>query len=379
LTATPPEHTVSTAVAYTLEQCWHRVPGGTATSALGTAAALAARGDTRVIGVSAWHRRPPPRAFSPAVPVRLLPLPRRALYEAWHTLRAPRVERATGPVDVIHATGMAIPPRTAPLVVTVHDLAFVDHPEYGTRHGSRFFRRSLALTRRHADLVLCPSDATRRDCIANGIDAARLRVIPWGVEPVAPADPADRAAEDERLAVFGLADTPFVLWVGTIEPRKNLAGLVEAFAQLGRRDVLLALVGPSGWNEDLRARLAPIAPRVRVLGFVAPADLQLLYRRADVFCYPSLTEGFGMPVLEAMAAGAAVVTSQGTATAEVLGQAGITVEPRDPVALAEAMRTVLEDMSRREALQRAAVARAATFTWQRTAALTAHAYAELAP
>jgi glycosyltransferase involved in cell wall biosynthesis len=375
------ERSRSVRVAYTLEQCWHRVPGGTAASALGAARALHARGDVELVGVAARHRHAPAEPWRPSIPVRHLPLPRRALYESWHTLRAPEIERATGPVDVIHATGMAIPPKTAPLVVTVHDLAFLHHPDHPTRAGMRFFRRSLELTRRHADLVLCPSDATRRDCVEHGLAPEKVRVVPWGIEPpeiVATPDSArDRTTDTDDVRQLGLTPGRYVLWVGTIEPRKNLATLVEAFARLDHPDLTLALVGPAGWNEDLSARLAPVAPRVRVLGFVPAPTLRALYRHAAAFCYPSLLEGFGMPVLEAMAAGAAVVTSKGTATEEVLGAAGLAVDPLDPAAVADALAAVVDDPAVRSRLGAAAQARAAAFTWERTAALTADAYCEV--
>src|SRR5262245_16057847 len=113
---------LNTRVALTLEQCWHPVPGGTAVAALELTRALAARDDVEVVGVTAWHRAVAPALFRPPVQMRQLALPRLALYESWHYLRRPAVERATGPVDVIHATGWALPPRTAPLVTTIHDL-----------------------------------------------------------------------------------------------------------------------------------------------------------------------------------------------------------------------------------------------------------------
>ena len=361
-------------VAYTLEQCWHRVPGGTATSALGVARALAAidDADIELVGVAARHRDPPPPEFCPAVPVRALGLPRRVLYESWHTLGRPHVERATGAVDVIHATGMAIPPRTAPLIVTVHDLAFERFPAHATRNGLRFFRRSLVLTRRHADLVLCPSEATRRDCIAAGIGAERIRVVPWGVDPV----DAEAVAADAPsvLAKHGLQRRSFVLFVGTIEPRKNLAALASAFRDIADAGLVLAVVGPAGWNEDLDALLAPVRHRVRVLGFVARRELNVLYANASVFCYPSLLEGFGMPVLEAMAAGAAVITSVGTATAEVAADAGVLVDPTDTAALGAAIARVVSDDRHADELRRRAQERAATFTWARAAELTIDAY-----
>lgn len=366
-------------VAYTLEQCWHRVPGGTATSAVGVARAIVAGerdvpGEARpveLIGVSAHHRQAAPHELAVPIAMRSIRLPRRALYESWHTLRRPSVERATGQVDAIHATGMAIPPRTAPLVVTVHDLAFVHFPRHATRNGLRFFRQSLELTRRDADLVLCPSDATRRDCIAAGIDATRVRVVPWGVDPAPLLDASVSAAV---LARHGLAARRYILFVGTIEPRKNLAVLASAFQRLSALDLTLALVGPAGWNEDLSALLAPVRDKVRVLGHVSRADLDALYAHASVFCYPSLLEGFGMPVLEAMAAGSAVITSAGTATEEVAGNAGVLIDPHDPVALADAIERVVSDHEHADALRRAAVARAATYTWARAAQQTIDAY-----
>lgn len=361
-------------VAYTLEQCWHRVPGGTATSALGAARAIAARGDVELVGVAARHDAPPPPAFVPPVVVRHLPLPRPVLYETWHALRRPKVERATGPVDVVHATGMAVPGTDAPLVVTVHDLAFVTYPGHATRHGLRFFRRAIELTRRHAALVLCPSEATRRDCLRHGFDEARLRVVPWGVERPAPDETGEAAVAAAR-ARFALAGR-YALWVGTVEPRKNLAALLDAWARLDRRDVQLVLAGPDGWNEDLSGRLARLDGRVRTLGFVPHDQLAPLYAGADVFCYPSLLEGFGMPVLEAMAAGAPVITSAGTATEEAAGGAARTVDPHDVAALADALAEVLDDATHREAMRSAGLAHAATCTWQRTAADTVAAYRE---
>ena len=361
-------------VGYTIEQCWHRVPGGTATSAIGTARALSERGDVDLIGVAARHRELPPSPWTPPIPVRHLALPRRALYESWHSLRRPRIERATGDVDVIHATGMAIPPRSAPLVVTVHDLAFLRYPQHATRNGARFFRRSLELTKRDADLVLCPSDATRRDCIAAGIEADRLRVVPWGVNPRAAT-----AAPSTSVRELGLIPGRYVLWVGTVEPRKNLATLAAAFSLLERRDLTLALVGPQGWNEDMRTRLAPIESQTRVLGFVSGDELGALYEHAAAFCYPSLLEGFGMPVLEAMAAGAPVVTSRGTATEEVLGGCGIAVDPLDAEAIADALASLVDDAAQRARFATLARNRAAEFRWERTAELTAATYREVAP
>jgi glycosyltransferase involved in cell wall biosynthesis len=372
-------------VAYLLEQCWHRVPGGTATSALGVAQAIAepapvdaaAFADVELVGVSARHDAPPIAELRPPVPVHALRLPRRALYEAWHTFGRPGVELATGPVDLIHATGMAIPPRTAPLVVTVHDLAFVRYPQHATRNGLRFFRQSLRRTKERADVVLCPSEATRRACIEEGIEVAKLRVVPWGVAPAPVLDPDDAA---RVLAERGLRPEGYVLFVGTVEPRKNLRTLVAAFARIQRDlDVDLALVGPAGWNEDLDAALRPVRDRTHLLGHVSRHELDVLYAHAAVFTYPSLLEGFGMPVLEAMAAGAVVVTSLGTATEEVAGDAALLVDPLDEADLAQALARACSDAALAADLRTRARARAATFTWSRAAQRTVEAYRQCLP
>jgi glycosyltransferase involved in cell wall biosynthesis len=364
-------------VAVTVEQSWHRVPGGTATSILGTLGALRRRSDLDLVGVAARHAGPAPEAFRPPIPVAHLPLGRRALYETWHALRWPPVERATGPVDLVHATAVAVPPTKAPLVVTIHDLAFLAAPEQYTRHGLRFFRRGTELARRHASLVLVPSEATAQECRDAGFDAGRIRVVPWGV------DAHDVTADEVAAAsqAHGL-DRPYVLFVGTVEPRKNLAAVIAGMRALAGREVDLALVGPDGWNEDLDARLRELDGTgigVRRLGFVAPTDLAPLYAGCAAFCFPSLREGFGMPVLEAMAHGAPVVTSSGTATAEVAGPDALLVDPHDHAAVGAALARLLDDPALADDLRARGRARAATFTWDRTAELTAAAYAEAAP
>ncbi len=364
-------------MAVTVEQCWHRVPGGTATSAIGTLRALAARDDLDLVGVAARHADPPPAAFALPLPVVHLPLPRVALYEAWHALRWPGVERATGPVDVVHGTAIAVPPAKAPLVMTIHDLAFLADRSQPTRHGLRFFERGTELARRRAELVLVPSEATATECREHGFDDDRIRLVPWGVDAV--------EVTEEQVATMRQArglGRPYVLFVGTIEPRKNLQGLVRAMALLAGREIDLVLVGPEGWNEDVAALLAALDGTgigVHPLGFLAPDELPPLFRGCAAFCFPSLREGFGMPVLEAMAHGAPVVTSAGTATAEVAGDDALLVDPEDHEAIAKALARILDDPALADDLRVRGRARAATFTWQRTAELTAAAYAEVAP
>lgn len=209
------------------------------------------------------------------------------------------------------------------------------------------------------------------DCVLAGFDVDRLRLVPLGVRGV----PRTLEEVSHARAKHGLA-RPYVLFTGTVEPRKNLRRLLRAFAQLPRRDVDLVLVGPAGWKESLEAELAPLEGRVHVLGFVEREELEALLAGADVFCLPSLKEGFGLPVLEAMRQGVPVVTSKDTSTAEVAGDAGLLVDPLDEAAIAAAIEELLEDRALAEGLAAAGQARAATYTWERTAAAAMAVYAE---
>ncbi len=358
-------------VAAPLEQCWHDVPGGTARTSIDLTDALARRSDVSVIGVAARHSSPPPPPWRPSVPVEHLPLPRSLLYEAWHGLRRPRVEAATGPVDVCHVVGGAIAPSAAPLVVTVHDLAFVHHPEMFTRHGRRFFNRALALTIDRARMVFVPSQATLEDCVRAGVDRDRLRHVPWGVTVGEPG-PGDV----ERVRRTHGIDGPYVVMVGTLEPRKNLRGVLAAWRMLDRDGVQLVVVGPAGWGDAVDDDELP--PRLVRTGFVPGADRDALYRGALASVYPSLLEGFGLPVLESMALGCPVVTSSGTSTEELVdGGLGLAVDPGSPAAIAGALRTLIDDDGLRSTMAARAKEAAEAYTWERSASLVVDGYQEV--
>jgi glycosyltransferase involved in cell wall biosynthesis len=352
-------------VAYTLEQCWHAVPGGTAVAALRIAEAMDDEDDIRLIGVAGRHRHLPPEPWVPSIPIAHLPVAGAVLYETWLRLGWPRVERATGPIDVAHATGLVPCATSAPLVVTLHDLAWKHDPSQFSRHGVRVFDDSLAAMQQRADLVLCASQATMDDASFAGLPDDRLRLVPLGVD-VEPTNPAEIA---RVRRVYRLPER-YLLFVGTLEPRKNLAGLTAALAHLD--DPLpLVVAGADGWGDlgiDERAD-------VQFVGFVPAEDLDALYGGAEVFCYPSHREGYGLPVLEAMAHGIPVVTSVGTATEETAGNAAVLVDPSDPADIA---RGIGEAARRRNELSVKGLARAQRRSWSRTAALTAAAYRELA-
>lgn len=361
-------------VAYTLEQCWHRVPGGTAVSALRVAERLEADPEVDLRAVAGRHRLPPAEPYRPAVRVHGLPLARPWLYETWVRVGWPTVESVTGEVDVCHATTIIPPATAAPLVVTVHDLAFVRWPERFTRRGVAVMTRALARVQGRADLVLCSSEHTLDDMLRAGVGRDRLRLVPLGVDRH-PASPESVEALRVRL------DLPerFVLFLGTLEPRKNLPRLIAAMAHLAAEtgeSVALVVGGASGWGDDPAVAEGAAKVPIRWLGFVDEADLDALYAAATVMAYPSEWEGFGLPVAEAMVQGTPVVTSRGVSTEEVAGGAAVLVDPFDVADIARGVHEAL-DPGRAEALATAGRARAAALTWEATAAATVAAYREL--
>ena len=369
-------------VAFLLEQPWHRVPGGTAVAAVESARALTEREDVDLLGITARHRSAdlPPLLVGPGSPDHLplvsSALPRSLLYEAWHRLGRPRVDRlfrgSGWTPDVVHASGGAVPATRCPLVATVHDVAWRHHPAASTRRGRRLFEGWLSDARR-ADRIVCPSEATRSDLVEAGFDSDCIRIVPLGVGPtdVEPGLPSQLRAR------HGL-EGPFVLWVGTLEPRKNLDRLVAAMSAAPLSDVPLVLVGPDGWRTDVARTVAPLGERAVVVGSVLEVEKRAWYEAADVFCLPSLHEGFGLPVLEAMAHGVPVVTSAGTATEEVVGDAGLTVDPTDEWAIAGALRAVLDDGKLAARLADAGRSRAASRRWSDTADGLIAVYREVA-
>lgn len=354
-------------VAYSLEQCWHDVPGGSAVAALEVLRRLRRPGasdSVEVVGVAGRHRVAPTAPYRPDGEIRMLPIARPWLYETWNRFEWPRIEAASGPIDVCHST-VAIPAATsAPHVVTVHDVAFVHTPERFTRHGVRVMRRGLDRCRQ-ADLVLCPSRATRDDLGEMGFPADRLRIVPWGVARVDVTE-ADR---DRVRRAYSLPST-FVLFVGTLEPRKNLARLVDAMRSIP--ELPLVIAGAGGWGD---AVMPEGAQPVRFLGFVPDADLRAVIEAATLLAYPSLHEGFGLPILEAMAQGTPVVTSRGSSTEEIAGMAAALADPTDADSIADAIRTVIADRDQWSAVARR---RASEFSWEATVDATVSAYRDVA-
>lgn len=362
-------------VAYTVMQCWHRVPGGTATSVLSLARALRERPDVDLVGIGPWFGGVPSEPWVPPIPVRRLPVPYQLAYEIWYRSRYLSPASVVRDADVVHATTVTVPDRgrAKGLVVTIHDLFPLTAPEQFTARGVRIMRGGVRAALDRADIVCCPSQDTIDDCVRAGFDPDRLRLVPWGATSHVVTE-ADRRRVRARYRL----DRPYLLWVGTIEPRKNLPTLLEAFRRIQPTEVDLVLVGPVGWHEQLEGHIEGVGSRVRQLGFVPAEDLPALYADARLFCFPSTREGFGLPALEAMAQGTPVVAGAGTAVAEVVGPGGVTVDALDVEGWAETIEGLLGDDRARAGLAESALARAAEFTWERCAEQMAAVYHEVA-
>ncbi len=377
-------------VAFHVDQLWFSAPGGIGTYVRELLCTMPDRDPSlRLLPFRArWSGAA--EAAPGAEGATGLGLPIAALYPAWDLTGLPRLPRPLREAAIVHATNPAAIPPTARgqrLVVTVHDLAFLREPEAFPPRWRRLYRLGLRRAVKHADAIITPSHATAADLLARtGAHPERIHVTPLGVRLTA-ADGAASRPTLTSLAALGVTP-PFILCVGTIEPRKNLVRLVRAHRRLAADGLphALVLAGPDGWGtEELDTELArdaaPGAPegrgRVVRTGALEPGVLDAAYRSADVVVYPSLSEGFGLPVAEAMARGVPVVTSNVSSLPEVAGDAALLVDPESEDSLVDAIRTVLTDHAVAADLRRRGPERAARFTWEVCADATLAVYRSL--
>ncbi len=288
-------------------------------------------------------------------------------------------------VDLFHAPHYVISPFiTCPVVVTIHDCIHLRFPQYLPNRGAYTYARMfLTLAARKATRVLTVSEASKQDILHYlGAPASQVEVIYNGLDERFAAPPS--ADDITRTRDRYLLDSPFVLYAGNIKPHKNLDRLIEAFAIVKRRhagDLKLLIIGDQISRYPNLRRLVhrhQLHQHVRFLGFVPDATLAVLYRLASVFVFPSLYEGFGLPPLEAMAAGAPVVTSSVSSLPEVVGDAALLIDPLDPQAIADAIGRVLGDPALRADLIRKGQARVKAFSWEQSIARIHDVYGEVA-
>jgi glycosyltransferase involved in cell wall biosynthesis len=323
----------------------------------------------RAYGLTLRGWRDLPATLPPGVRSRPLPLPAGLALRAWVRAERPTIEWWTGAIDVVHGTNFVVPPsRRAARLVTVYDLTSLHHPEWCEPTARRYpdlVRRAI----RAGAWVHTMSRSVAAECVADlGADPERIRVIAGGITP--PPPPRRRPV-----------GAPYVLALGTVEPRKDLPTLVAAFDAVAgdHPDLELRIAGPEGWGEEALAAAIAAArhrDRVRRLGWVADRDA--LLAGAAAVAYPSLYEGFGFPPLEAMAHGVPVVASTAGSLPEVLGDAALLVPPADVDALATALVTVLDDRTARHALVTAGNDRVTIYQWPAAGRAMADLYAELA-
>lgn len=309
--------------------------------------------------------------------------PHRTLVLFWTMLNSPRIERFLPKADIVHTLELDYPVATArPWVVTVHDVGPLTNPEYFSKSRRWLRQRGLEQAARRADIVIAVSSATAdavEGLVGNGI-AGRIQVVPEAVS----GQFFEPAASTALANVPDLppAAEPYFMWAGSMNPRKNLANVLAAFERIADSvPHRLVLVGGLAWDSDetlKRLASSPVAHRVHRPGFVSDPALRALYQGADAFVYVSLLEGFGLPILEAMASGCPVITSDCSSMPEVAGEAAVLVDPKSVDAIADAMLALATDEELASRLRRSGRDRAAGFRWPRVAGTVCDAYTSLA-
>ena len=364
-------------VAFHIDQLWFKAPGGIGTYVRELVQALEREDPSLELELfrSTWDRAPAgiwPRDRAP------VELPRRiaTLYPSWDLFGRPALPDELASCDVVHATNhAAIAPagRGQKLVVTVHDLAFERFPSAFPRNWRWLFRAGVRAAVRRADAILTPSRSTAEDLLSRSrVDPSKLHVVPLAASLEVGAD--DPEAVLDRLRVR----RPYVLFVGTLEPRKNVVRLVRAYRRLasGGSPHSLVLAGPLGWGSEplLRELKLSGSGEVVMTGALTPEELDAMYRGADAFCYPSLYEGFGLPVIEAMARGVPTVASSTSSIPEVAGDAALLVDPLNVRDISDALQRVLGSPELAGDLSRRGRAQSERFSWDESARGTLRVY-----
>ena len=310
--------------------------------------------------------------------VSILPTERPAARIAWEQLAQP-VRLLGNRMDLLHSLAFVQPViLPCPGIVTIYDLSFIHYPQRLQPWRRLYLRWGTTFSARRASRVIAISASTKRDIVGLlGVAEDKVDVIPCGVdEDFRPVDRQEQLIELRKR--HGLPPR-MLLFVGTIEPRKNLTTLLRSYALLREwiQPPPLVIAGAKGWQHEEVFSLAQeleLLDELLFPGFIPRDELPLWYNAADLFVYPSLYEGFGLPPLEAMACGTPVVTSNTSSLPEVVGDSGLLVDPTDAEEIAQAMQRLLTDSSLQDELTNKGLERARAFTWQRTARETVEVY-----
>jgi len=356
-----------------------RPHGGIARYVRGLASAMFDMGRNHEYILFSNHFRDSGTAWNPGlkyVKTVNLSAPRRLMQGAWDRLSWPPVEYWTGKIDLFHGMHFVLPAvRDARTVLTVHDLTFIRHPELFHDPGlnRRGYLHELPAALERADAVIAVSQSTKNDLVElMGYPENQIRVIFEGVEPHFFIH-GNEGKSTHTLVKYGLKRPYLIFLAGTPEPRKNLERTIRA-AHRAASNIPVAVVGP---KTEMKQLLGSMAGQAHLLGAVPDEDLPVLLHNAEISLYPSLYEGFGLPVLESMAAGVPVITSSVSSCPEVAGDAGVLVDPYSVDEIAEAIASLMADEPGRCALRKAGVDRASGFSWKQAASSVFKLYQEV--
>lgn len=312
---------------------------------------------------------------------KIFKFPNKILGKLWDAFNFPPIETFLGDLDVFHATHFLAPPiKSAKLVVTIHDLAFVRFPECFTKEQGAQYVRRVRLSCDKAHMIISDSWSTKKDIVEFfKIPPEKITVVPLAAQEIfnRSVDPTECSYVLDKYKLFG----KYILFVGTIEPRKNLVRLFQAYDRLPadiKKEYQLILAGGKGWlNKEIYTeveKLRLINNGIKFLGYVPDSDIPALLKNATVFVYPSLYEGFGLPPLEAMASGVPVISSNISSIPEVVGEAGILIDPCSVEQISEAMQKVIQDEELATRMSKQGLVRAKQFSWEKTARATLEVY-----
>lgn len=309
-------------------------------------------------------------------------VPGRAMSLLWEAPRILPAEFFLGSIDLLHVPYEFLPKvKRARTVVTVHDVSFLKHPELLDPEFVRLWTRRIENVVERADRIIADSDNTKKELVElAGASADCIRTVPLGVDSSFMAAAQGRPAADV-LAGYGIS-SPYILFVGAADEDKNLLRLARAFARLRNehRDLQLVLAGKSSWGFDqmmAKLREENLQDGVVLTGYVLAEDMPSLYASSEVLAMPSIHEGFGLPVLEAMASGTAVLASDAASLPEVVGDAGLLVDPLSVDSIADGLRKLLDDSELQSTCVSRGLERAKQFTWEATARGVLDVYSEL--
>lgn len=305
---------------------------------------------------------------------KIFPFPPTMMEILWNRLHVVNIEKLIGDVDVFHSWDWYQPPTKAKKVTTVHDVSFLRYPEVFPKRTIRAQTNRLKWVKKECQIVIADSQATKKDLIdLLGFDEKKIKVIYLGVSDSWKEKPANIKKQEAIKKKYKIKGE-YILSVGTLEPRKNLKAVIKAFNELKKHSLQLVLVGKPGWGEEIKQLAEKKDPAIVVTGFIPDEDLVYLYKGARCFVYPSLYEGFGLPVLEAMAAGCPVVTSNISSLPEVAGKAAILVNPQKTSEIRQAINEIIAIPQVSQNLRKKGLIQANKFSWEKTARETLEVY-----